>query len=250
MRLVALREIGDVIGVIRPGQVFIQPDEDRAQTMIRSGLAEPETGLWRGLRWRGMAVAILASGPSLTRRQVERVRDWRKAAADRRVIAINTTFRLAPWADVLYACDVRWWMHYMDEVKAEFRGALWSQDADAQRRFGVNLIHSQNARGLGKRPGVIHQGMNSGFQAINLAWQGGAARVVLLGYDAKAKDGRKHWHGDHPGHMNGPLPCAGWIKAFEAMADDLRAEGFDIVNATPGSALACFPRASLEVALV
>jgi hypothetical protein len=52
--------------------------------------------------WAGETAVLVASGPSLCPSDVDRVR------GRARVIAVNDGYRLAPWADVLYACDRRW----------------------------------------------------------------------------------------------------------------------------------------------
>lgn len=243
MRLTALKTIPDYVGEIKQGRTFLCTDEEHAQSLIRRGYAEPESDKWDGLQWPGETVFIFASGPSLTAEQCEAVRDRG------RTIAINTTFRLAPWADVLYACDGLWWDQYIEEVRESFKGQLWTLDAEAKRKHGVNRIESRPAPGLGKQKGVIHQGQNSGYQAINLAYQARAKRIILLGFDMKSQGKKKHWHGDHPGRLNHPLPYATWIKAFEKLAADLKAEKVEVLNATPGSALTCFPQVSLDECL-
>lgn len=208
-----------------------------------------------GPDWAGTTVAILASGPSMSAEVAERVRDWRHdggGAIDmrRRVIAINTTFRLVTWADVLYACDGMWWDSHIAEVRDTFKGALWSQDVAANMRHKVNQISAIRSEGLGKRPGVIHQGMNSGYQAINFAWQTGATRILLAGYDMRvAPDGRSHWHGNHPPVLSRNSPYRTWLPQFEPLARDLAAEGCAVVNCTPSSALKAFPVAELTEAL-
>ena len=53
--------------------------------------------------WPGATVACLGCGPSLNADQVVLLR------GRARVIAINDAWRVAPWADVLYGCDGRWW---------------------------------------------------------------------------------------------------------------------------------------------
>lgn len=196
--------------------------------------------LFKDVSWPGSTVVILASGPSLSEDQCEAVRAWRQAetAQPRRVIAINNTFRRALWADMLYACDVNWWNVYINEAVATFAGEFWTQDVRAQREHRIKYVESSRADGLGKRPGVIHQGGNSGYQAINLAYQAGAEKIVLLGLDMHGT----HWHGKH---VNG-LPNTSdwlfriWIKNFDALASDLRAEGVDVVNCSPDSAVRCF----------
>ena len=54
--------------------------------------------------WVDETAVCIASGPSLTQADVDYVRG--KA----RVIVVNNGYLLAPWADVLYAADARWWM--------------------------------------------------------------------------------------------------------------------------------------------
>lgn len=198
------------------------------------------------LAWRGSTVVCIASGPSLTAQDCELVRRWRFSGESRRVIVINTSFRLAPWADVLYACDRQWWREYGDEARAVVTGELWSQD---QKATCVNRIESVRLPGLGRRPGLIHQGGNSGHQVVNLAYQAGCDRIVLLGYDMQETGGQRHWHPDHPDALNFPGRFAEWVKSFEILARDLREEGVEVINASRETALSCFRRMPLEQVL-
>lgn len=201
-----------------------------------------------GVRWPGATVAILASGPSLSVEQCEAIHRWRDASpVMRKAIAINTTFQRALWADMLYACDVTWWERYYHEVVDSFGGVLWTQDAKARDRFGIRYIESSPAPGLGKSPGLIHQGQNGGYQAINLAYHAGATRLILLGFDMQGS----HWHGDHPLPLTNPKPYLfeAYRKNFGPMARDLQAAGISVVNCTPGSALTAFPQADLLTTL-
>lgn len=203
-----------------------------------------------GLNWSGATVVILASGPSLSAEQVALVKSWREPSLARAVIAINTTFRAAPWADVVYGCDARWWDVYHAEVRMACPAAsLWTAERPATERWGVNHIPNFRSPGLYRRPGAIHQGMNSGYQAIGLAYQFGAARIVLLGYDMQQTDGKSHHHGDHPKGLVQGLPYPLWLEAFPALAKDLREVGVSVVNATRATALRDFPLVSLEGAL-
>ena len=90
--------------------------------------------------WEGETVVCLASGPSLTPADVEYVRG--KA----RVIVINTTVLLAPWADVLYACDARWWQWHHKTVKG-FAGMKFAL-TKASAPFGVTVLRNTGATGL------------------------------------------------------------------------------------------------------
>jgi len=199
------------------------------------------------LKWEGCTVAILASGPSMNIEQAEAVRAWRAASPLRRVIAINTTFRLALWADLLYGCDAPWWDAYIREVRATFSGELWTQDRKARRDHGLRWIESTPGKGLSKKPGLIHQGMNGGFQAINLAYLAGVEKILLLGYDMKGG----HWHGQHPRPLTNaaPLLQARWLQHFDALAEDLYKTSVQVVNCTPDSALEVFRKVDLQAAL-
>ena len=65
----------------------------------------------------GGTVLCIASGPSLTREDVEYCRDKVDAS-----IVVNTSFRMAPWATALSASDRRWWAWHYKEVKHTFPG--------------------------------------------------------------------------------------------------------------------------------
>jgi len=177
-------------------------------------------------RWRGETVVCMASGPSLTPEQIE-------AARGHRVIVTNTTFQAVPWADVCFAMDRRWWAQYLKEVKETFQGERWTA--------GIKVNEVQSASGLAPV-------MNSGAGAILLARYFGAGRVVLLGYDGKrGPKGEAHHHGDHPKPLSNAFSLPRWPRQFERVAQ--RVEGLEVINCSPGSAIAAFPQGSLDEVL-
>ncbi len=116
----------------------------------------------------------------------------------------------------------------------------------------VRYIKSKVGQGLSFDRSVIHQGSNSGYQAINLACHLGAKRIILLGYDMQfGPEGQTHHHGDHPKGMNNPAEglFKTWIERFATIVPDLERAGVEIINCTPDSALKCFPMAKLEEVL-
>jgi hypothetical protein len=196
------------------------------------------------ISWSECVVA--ASGPSLTQ-QVAQACRWAP------VVAVNDAYRLFPFARVLYACDARWWE--VHQGCPAFSGEKWSSHGEAARirhndkraaaeKFGLSLVRGRDGDGFSFEPGVIHYGSNSGFQAINLALQMGARRIVLVGFDMHANNGR-HFFGDHPAPLRNNASYANFIKPFERAAKKLPA-GIEIFNATPGSALRCFPMVNLH----
>ena len=156
-----------------------------------------------------------------------------------------------PDAEYLYACDQKWWEHHLPQVDRVFGGKRYKQYRDPPEKVwaekhGITAIHGESKPGLGRDR--LHFGHNSGYQAINLAYLMGATKIVLLGYDMQWTGGKKHWFGDHPtGFANGNFEE--YVKHFTALAEDLKAEGVEVINCSRETALKQFPRAELKDAL-
>ena len=104
--------------------------------------------------------------------------------------------------------------------------------------------------GLSREPGTVATGGTSGYAALNLAVLKGAKRIVLLGYDYGLIDGRHHYHDAYPWHhVANDQSWPAWAKQFDAAAPLLAAQGVEVVNASPQSAITCFPKMSIEDAL-
>lgn len=148
----------------------------------------------------------------------------------------NTSFRIAPWADCLYAMDIGWWKEYVREVDSMFQGERTSR-AKMPSRMRVTQIER------------IEHYNNSGAAAISLAAARGATRIVLLGYDCQHTGGKAHWHGNHPSSIGNAGSVRKWAESFGKLAESLKGKGVDVINATRQTALDCFKREELEVAL-
>jgi len=185
--------------------------------------------------------ALLGGGPSLTVEDVEYVRD--KA----RVIAINETYTLAPWAFALYAADKKW-IDWHDGV-SDFMGLKFSIEShDTTTRPGWTVLRNTGYVGLETEPKALRTGFNGGYQALGLAYHLGATRVLLLGFDMQADvQGRYHWHPEHPDGVVSPY--AQFLAAFDSIVQPLADAGVEVINCTPGSALRCFPCMPLREAL-
>lgn len=198
-------------------------------------------------QWPGDTVVCLAGGPSLTAGDV----DFCRGKA--RVVAVNDAYRLAPWADVLYACDFKWWEHHQGVPL--FAGLKLTLEAKAERWDGVKALRRAGPDGLELDPaeGITTggSGSNSGFQAINVAVQLGASRVVLLGYDMQlGPKGRSHWFGKHPRGLQKDACFSSFRSAFNSMVKPLRQAGVEVLNCSRETALTAFPRAALADVLV
>ena len=211
-------------------------------------------------KYEGETVVILATGPSLSEEQV----DYVKGKA--RVITVNNSYQLAPWADIHVACNDNWWDYYWknDEVLRNMNADKYTRYQHQADKFGITFIDSIVKDGLSKDPSVIHINKGSGPIAINIATLSGFKKIILLGHDMKfANDynGRhkkvgstpRHYFGEYPKEMqhfpqskesvdnNGVI--IGLIDAYNGMVKDL--EGIDVVNCTPGSHLSTFRKSKL-----
>ena len=187
--------------------------------------------------WPGEHVAILASGPSMSQEIADRV--GRSAV---RTIAINTTFQLAPWADMLYAADGMWWDRHWKHAKG-FQGLKVTIEPNFKPELLMLGNDKAGTSGFTDDPTKVRSGSNSGYQAICIAALAGAKKISLYGFDMKSIDNKHHWHGVHvsPLRNHGESMYGRWLKNFEALAPEMTKRGIEVINCTPGSALKVFP---------
>lgn len=191
--------------------------------------------------WEGLPAVVIASGPSLTVEDVEHCRGKAK------VVVVNDNYKLAPWADVLYAADRAWWAHHLPSM--EFAGERWTSARFAVDAYGIVKVpvESSGRRGFSFKPASIHGGGgNSGFQALNVALLRGANPICLLGFDMQATDGKKHWFGCHPGALNRYQHFARWVKEINYAAAGAAKAGIRIVNCSRSTAITAYERAPIQ----
>ncbi|MDP3495663.1 MAG: hypothetical protein Q8R82_21360 [Hyphomonadaceae bacterium] len=190
--------------------------------------------------WRGKSCAIIASGPSVKKAEVELLRDRLP------VLAIKKSMELAPWAEVVYGCDYAWWRSVRG--LPNFKGLRLAYAPRACDQFGCGrVLIPEHAKSDALRfgdIGTVGGGGNSGFQALNLAAQFGATRVLLLGFDCQDRSG-VHWYGRNSwngGSNPGKTNFSRWIKAFANAAKDLSDRGVEVINASPISEIKAFKK--------
>jgi len=119
---------------------------------------------------------------------------------------------------------------HFQTVKERFSGELWTQDADAEKKYGINRVQSVAKPGLSTDKNIIHQGENSGYQAINLAYHLGVKRILLLGYDM-GYEGQRHFFGEHPQPLGQSSDYPKLRKNFSTIIPD--EYGIEIYNCSP-----------------
>jgi hypothetical protein len=99
--------------------------------------------------------------------------------------------------------------------------------------------------GLAKERNALRTGQNSGYQSLGLGIAAGGTRHVLCGYDMKFRPGLSHWHGGH--HFNRMSDDGSYRHNFTKHFRDMKLPaGVEVLNASPDSALACYPFVRLE----
>jgi hypothetical protein len=199
----------------------------------------------------GQAVVVVATGPSLVQEDVDLCRGVCP------VIVVNDAYRMAPWADVMYACDGKFWnwqMRFHAKELQAFQGRKFSMATVP----GVVRLRNTGVSGLELDPTGLRNGRNSGYQAINLAVHLGAKIILLLGFDMSlGARGRSHFFGEHPGGKQYPgdphgqtPPFTVFRKHFRALAQPLRDANVHVLNCSRRSALTMFPKVPLSNALM
>lgn len=160
---------------------------------------------------------------------------------------MNESWRLAPWSEVLYACDGHWWRAW--KGVPDFLGVkICSAGNEVARQRDlckVTVVAECNDM-LADEPGVLGFGGNSGFQALNLAVQFGANRIALVGFDMHTGAG-VHWHGSHVEQLTNPTDAnfTKWRQVLDKAATQLKALGVEVVNTSSVSALTAYEKIPL-----
>lgn len=208
------------------------------------------------MRRYGGTIACIGTGPSLTLEQVQATR-----ARGFTLFGCNRVWEIVSDLAVLYACNLQWWEHYWGRELAAHPCEKWTTNRRAADLFGLNWIDEKNSPGLSGDPSIVHHGHGSGYTLVNLAYLMGAERIVLLGYDLKYAsdyDGRTQRIGGSPRHYFGEYPAAlqHWpsvkvrdgvhVELCELYASIAKQGLVEVLNATPGSAIDCFPRVNVD----
>ena len=202
--------------------------------------------------WEGETVACIGGGPSLLPEHLDYIKD------KCRVIVINNAYKLAPWADILYFCDYRWYTwHKGDKDFQTFKGIKVTLNNLGKVPDDIRKLENLGSTGLTDQPTGLKTGSNSGYQCINLAVLTGAAKILLVAYDMRfGSDGKSHWHGEHYDTVNKTRVVMGnkvfernMLPKFHTLVQPLKDAGIDIINCSSISAITVFPKMSIQEAI-
>ena len=146
-----------------------------------------------------------------------------------------------------------WWNHKDGLMKYNGRKICLDKTKEGVRSIrghapGVEIWHRSGGHGISQRHRLINQNVSSGGGAINLAYQLGADKIILLGYDMHGdKDGwMRNWYPEQWQRARSQKGYANALIPFARLASDAKGLGLAILNATPGSCLKEFSMVDIE----
>lgn len=195
--------------------------------------------------WSGYPVAVISAGFSATKEQAEEAR-----ALGCKVITVNRSFELAPWADIHYAADIVFWETHRKELSG-LKGmkvvAAGKDEKGRKERLGLLTLPVEPPRnGEFRLSGdAVAHGHTSGFQAANLALITRGRPILLFAYDY----GPTHWHGAHRRPLGEAKPNSvhKWREALERAVGLMK--GHPFVNCSPVTKLKGMPQMTAREAL-
>lgn len=189
-------------------------------------------------------VVIVAGGPSVNVNDIRTIGIAR--SVDRcRVIAVSDAIYPCWFADWLHSSDRRWWQEHTGV--SGFSG--YKSSLEPVPYPDVKTLRNTGLEGYDPRPCCIRNGANSGYQAVHLAAQLGARKIILLGLDYTDDGARTHWFGHHKPGMDKHSDVQQWRRLLRDLTQILNAAGIEILNAGMKSTLTWLPRVDLALEL-
>jgi hypothetical protein len=178
----------------------------------------------------GQTVYVVASGESLREFDFEKLRG-------KNVIVVNDVFKYVPFAQVLVSLDTGYIKRNKHELK-KFPG--YKITLCGKGHPGWNYFIDQ---GVSEDLSILRKVKNSGFYAMVAALKLGAEKIYLLGFDITWKE--QPYFYDIPrdkinSYRSSMHHKDKHLRYFEYYKDQ------NIINASPDSAIACFPKCKLN----
>lgn len=195
--------------------------------------------------WNDKTVVIVGGGPSLNGFDMERLR------GRFHVLAVKATIFDIPWCDAgfgLECADLARWWDRLTKLSTPNYWAIpdnWFFRRPLRPSPGMTFLRRRAGTELSRNTGAITSGGSSGFGALNLAVLKGARKIVLLGYDYRPTGHHNDRH--YPGRIETPAAkWTEWAGNFDRAAMALKADGVEVLNASPESMITAFPKCTHE----
>ena len=191
--------------------------------------------------WPGATVYVIGGGPSLKNLDLDFTRN-------RRTIVTNNAYKLAPWAEILFFMDHKWYQQHAGWLEL-FTGIKVHIADGSKNNHKLKWMQRGSKTMLSHQRNIINHGNNSGYCAVHLAYLLGAAKIILVGFDMKLVDNEQNFHNDHQRKMRDNIYEAEYIPVFDTIRQPLQKKGVTLLNMTENSGLKNIPFISLERAI-
>lgn len=180
----------------------------------------------------------IASGPSLTKEDVEYLKD-----KDCRIYAVKEAILFAPFAHEMYAADGDWW-EICKDLWTQFEGEKWTCNLRTAEKYNLYHVGVKHDWNWSYNPEILASGGNSGFQVMNKAELDGADRIILMGYNyGHSKNQDKHFFDETHPRFSRLSKYGEWLSRMKKAQQYMTAE---FLNATPNSAIDIFPHVNIR----
>lgn len=191
--------------------------------------------------WKGQFAFVIGGGPSVKPEHVEMIKGHK-------VVVINSSYEIAPWADILFFGDTRWWMHNQKDVLSKFRNGMMITVSRSVKHPRVKNMARCAPPGLTDIPSVLTMERTSLTAVLNLMKHFKVRGIGLLGIDNKTQGRQVHHHTPHPWAQR-----PGWELAqrneLKSTVIPLQDEGIKVWNLSPVSAIDFWPHRTLQEVL-
>lgn len=192
--------------------------------------------------WNDATCFILGGGPSLNKVDVSLLQD-------KRVIAVNAAFHIAPWADACWFGDGRFIDWNLWDL-CKFPGLkLTCVTRKKLPPDFIQVTRSAQMFGIDQDKSRVAWNRNSGGSAPNVAYHLGARRIVLCGFDMRMVEGKHNWHTYHKTQAPDNVYEKRFLECWIHVKRACDALGVEIVNTSEGSAIDCIDYKPFEETL-
>lgn len=183
---------------------------------------------------------------------------YMEAIHEKHVIGINVAYMLGNWVDMVFFGDNSFFLPHQERLKLFPNLKVSSCIASTKYNWVRHLEHDKIMSGISTNPRTVAWNHNSGIAAISVAYNAGAKRIFLLGFDMNyGENYAKHFHSEYKANpilsykMPDPkkFPFRKHLQHIPKVALDAKKLGLMIYNVNPDSAIKEFPKISLQEAL-
>lgn len=198
--------------------------------------------------WHGGTVVVMGNGPS-----VETFGLAHRVAPGVRVCVSNGGYLFFPKADQLMLSD-RHWIAAHPDLSGYLGPCILVTQPRAVLKYDPRMRYLRRrfiASGgdMFQDPGTLVEGHTSVSTNISAAVLRGAAKIILVGVDLRTgADGRRRAGEVTADNSNSKARYARMVDHLTQQSVQVLARGVRVFNASPESALACYPYLSLEEA--